>query len=173
MINRKPVKLLIVSGEMIVKSNLCRLPYFTCTGRKARSRLLGFVCRSSHRSQTGNSARLLAALASSERVKHGANENTAVSTFKQHDQELWFWMDYLLVLLPHLVLMWHINLVKSSSSQNYFRTSCLIWLPVLEEEGLSSDLCYGIKDNWFITDVHWSDWTLSWRQRLVCRHTWI
>lgn len=40
--------------------------------------------------------------------------------------------------------------------------------PVLEEEGLSSDLSYSVKDHRLFADVHWSDWTLGGRQRPVC-----
>lgn len=72
-INKKPhVKLLMLCGEMIMKSNLCMLPYITCTSHKTRSRLLGFVCRSSHRSQTGNSTRLWQRSPSFRRIKHGS-----------------------------------------------------------------------------------------------------
>lgn len=45
---------------------------------------------------------------------------------------------------------------------------CFCGLPVLEEEGLSSDLSYSIKDYWLFADVHWSDWSLGGRHRLAC-----
>jgi len=47
----------------------------------------------------------------------------------------------------------------------------LIELPVLEEEGLSSDLGHSIKHNGLFTEVHWSNRTLGWRQRFVGWHT--
>lgn len=43
-----------------------------------------------------------------------------------------------------------------------------ISLPVLEEEGFTPDLSNGVKNDRLFTDVHGGNWTLSWRQGLVC-----
>lgn len=49
---------------------------------------------------------------------------------------------------------------------------CPVSLPVLEEEGFTPDLSNGVKNDSFFTDVHGGNWTLSWRQGLVCRDPW-
>lgn len=49
---------------------------------------------------------------------------------------------------------------------------CPVSLPVLEEESFTPDLSDGIKNDCFFTDVHGGNWTLSWRQGLVCGDPW-
>lgn len=113
-----------------MKSNLCMLPYFTCTSHKDGSRLLGFSCSSSHRSQTGNSTRFWQCLRVSKKsnmdfalqyMTQRVNENIAASIFKQHGLELYL----ICVLMWHIYTCWRVQ-VKTISG-----LYCLIWFDYL------------------------------------------